>query len=133
MKRKFRYGGLLVIYLLFLASCGSLSLNVKHHAPPIEQSQNEKAIVPTAQVISTTKSNPFTRLLENAKRKIYALLGLLWLWLLARFYGGEKRRRVRGWQLEDLALLKIIKDNAARLWNHHHPSKKIISLDNWRN
>ncbi len=34
------------------------------------------------------------------------------LWLVARFYATEKRRRIPGWQLEDLALLKIIKDNA---------------------
>ncbi len=39
-------------------------------------------------------------------------VALLWLWLVARFYATEKRRRIPGWQLEDLALLKIIKDNA---------------------
>ena len=58
-------------------------------------------------------------------------VALLWLWLLATFYTIEKRRRVRGWQLEDLALLKIIKDNAARLWNHH-PGKKIIRPEDWK-
>jgi len=53
------------------------------------------------------------------------------LWLLATFHTIEKSRRVPGWQLEDPALLKIIKDNPTRLW-HHHPGKKLISLEDWR-
>ncbi|NVM25701.1 MAG: hypothetical protein HWN70_07260 [Desulfobacterales bacterium] len=59
-------------------------------------------------------------------------VALLWLWLLARFYTIEKRRRVLEWQLEDIDLPKIIKDNAARLWNHHHPGKELIRLEDWR-
>ena len=58
-------------------------------------------------------------------------VALLWLWLLARIYGNEKKCRVRGWQLEDLALLKIVKDNATRLWNHH-TGKKLIRLEDWK-
>lgn len=61
-----------------------------------------------------------------------SILRLLWLWLLARFYANEKGRWVFGWQLEDLALLKIIKDNATPLWNHHDPGKKIIRLEDWK-
>ncbi len=40
----------------------------------------------------------------NAKHRSPAteqsILGLLWLWLLARFYANEKTRRVRIWQSE---------------------------------
>ena len=132
MKRNVCYGGLLVICLLYLASCGSLSLSAKHHTPPLEQPQNKSAILPPVQVLSTTKPNPFIRLLRESKRKIYALFGLLWLWLLTRFYGNEKRRRIPGWSLDDLGLLKGIKDNVARLWRNHHPRKNIINLEDWK-
>jgi hypothetical protein len=51
---------------------------------------------------------------------------------LARLYEAEKRRRIPRWHLEDLALLKIIKTNALRLWNTHRPDRKIIHLEEWR-
>ena len=54
------------------------------------------------------------------------------LWLLATFHTIEKSRRVPGWQLEDPALLKIIKDNPARRWNHYQSHKNIIKLEDWR-
>jgi len=44
----------------------------------------------------------------------------------------EKRRRIPGWQFDDLALLKAIKDNATRLWSNHCPDRKIITLDDWK-
>jgi len=40
----------------------------------------------------------------------------------------ENRRQLPGWQFDDLALLKAIKDNATRLW-HHHPAKNTIKLE----
>lgn len=126
--KRYRYlSGLLVSFLFLLACCSSLTLDIKDRSPATEQSKNTQAILTTVQTAPGKTPRLPARLLKKYKGKISALLGLLWLWLLARFYGNEKRRRVRGWQLEDLALLKIIKDNAARLWNHH-PSKKVISL-----
>jgi hypothetical protein len=58
-------------------------------------------------------------------------IALLCLCLSARFYTDENTLQVRGWQLEHLALVKIIKDNAAPLW-HHHPARNIISLEDWK-
>ena len=56
---------------------------------------------------------------------------ILWLCLLASFhYINEKRHRIAGWQLEDFALLKIIKDNATGLWHLYQEryKTKIIPL-----
>ena len=131
--KRYRYlSGLLVGFVFLLACCSSLTLDIKDRFPATEQNKNTRAILTIAQTAPGKTPRLPARLLKNYKGKISAILGLLWLWLLARFYGNEKRRRVRGWQLEDLALLKIIKDNAVRLWNHHHPSKNIISLEDWK-
>jgi len=113
------------------ASCSSLTLNVKDRSPATEQRKNIQAILTTVQTAPGKTPRLPARLLKKYKGKISAILSLLWLWLLARFYGKEKRCRVRGWQLEDLALLKIVKDNATRLWNHH-TGKKIIRLEDWK-
>jgi len=121
--------GLLVSFLLLLASYSSLPLNMKDRFPAAQKPQNQQVILAAVQTAPGKEPNLLARLLKKYKSKIGALLGLLWLWLLARFHGNEKRRRIPGWQLEDLALLKIIKDNAARLWHHQHPRKKIISLE----
>jgi len=48
--------------------------------------------------------------------------------LTARFYTDEKRHHIPGWSFDDLARLKLIKDTATRLWRHHHPANKPLSL-----
>lgn len=132
--KRYRYlSALLVSFLFLLASCSCLTLDIKDHSPTTKQSEYTQAILTTIQTIPEKKPNLLARLLKKYRSKISAIFGLLWLWLLARFYGNEKRRRVPGWHLEDLALLKIIKDNATRLWHHHRPGKNVISLEDWRN
>ena len=135
MKKCFYYGGLLVIHPLISASCSSLTIsvkNIKDHSPPLEQTKHAQAVILAVQTAPDKKSSPLIRLLKKYRSKISALLSLLWLLLLARFYANEKNRRIPGCQLEDLALLKIIKDNAMRLWNNHHSDRKIIRLEDWR-
>jgi len=123
--------GLLVSFLLLLASCSSLPLNMKDRFPAAQQPKSEQVILAAVQTAPGKKPHLLAQFLKKYKSKISALLGLLWLWLLARFYTNEKRCRIPGWQLEDLALLKIIKDNAAHLW-HHHDAKSIIRLEDCR-
>jgi len=62
--------------------------------------------------ISTSCSFLTLDVKERSPATEQSTVALLWLWLVARFYATEKRRRIPGWQLEDVALLKIIKDNA---------------------
>ena len=126
MKKHRFYGGLFVALPLITTSCGYLTNNIKNtndNSPPLEQ-------VKYAQVqllaILTAPDKKSSKLLRSV------LLGLFWLWTLARFYSAEKRRRIPGWLLEDLALLKIIKTNALRLWNNHRLDRKIIRLEEWR-
>ncbi len=59
---------------------------------------------------------------------ILALMALFCLWLLARAYTIEQGRKYEKLSTEDIALLKIIKDNATRIWNHQHHGKKVIRL-----
>ena len=129
MKRYPYLNALLVSFLFLLASCSSLTLGIKDHSPAAEQSEHTQAMLTTIQTTPEKKPNLLARLLKKYRNKISAIFGLLWLWLLARLYGNEKRRRVPGWHLEDLALLKIIKDNATRIWNHHRPGK---TSSGWR-
>jgi hypothetical protein len=131
MKKYRFYGGLFVSLLLITASCSYLTNNVKN-TPPLEQAKHAQAQLLAIQTIPNKKSSRLLRFLKKYKRKISGLLGLLWLWTLARLYEAEKRRRIPRWHLEDLALLKIIKTNALRLWNNHRPDRKIIRLEEWR-
>jgi len=122
MKKYRFYGGLFFPLLLITTSCSYFTNNVKN-TPPFEQAKHAQAQLLAIQTIPNKKSNPLLR---------SGLLGLLWLWTLARFYSAETRRRIPKWQLEDLTLLKIIKTNALRLWNNHRPDRKIIRLEEWR-
>jgi hypothetical protein len=131
MKKHRIYGGLFVTLLLITTSCSYLTNNVKNTSP-LEQAQHAQAQLIAIPTTPDKKSSPLLRFLKNYKRKISGLLGLLYLWTLARLYAAEKRRRIPRWQLEDLALLKIIKTNALRLWNNHRPDRKIIRLEEWR-
>ena len=126
MKKYRFYGGLFVTPLLITTSCSYLTNNVKNttdYSPPLEQTKHAQAQLLAIQTIPGKKSSSLLR---------SGLLGLLWLWTLARFYSAEKRRRIPAWQLEDLALLKIIKSNALRLWNSHRPDRKLIRLEDYR-
>jgi len=106
MKKYRFYGGLFVPLLLIKTSCSYLTNNIKNakdHSHPLAQPQ-----MLATHTTADKKSSQLLRFLKKFKRKIRGLLGLLWLWTLARFYSAEKRRRVPIWHLEDLALLKII-------------------------
>ena len=121
MKKYRFYGGLFVPLLLITTSCNYLTNNVKNtnnYSPTLAQAK--------LLAIHTTPYKKFSSLLRRG------LLGLLWLWTLARLYEAETRLRIPRWHLEDLALLKIIKTNALRLWNNHRPDRKIIHLDEWK-
>jgi len=96
MKKYCYFVGLLVIHPLISASYSSLTLIAKDHSPPLEQAKHTQAVIPAVQTAHDKKY----------KRNITALLGLLWLWTLARFYSTERRRRIPEWQMEDLALIK---------------------------
>jgi len=101
MKKYRFYGGVFVPLLLITTSCSYLTNSVKNtndYAPPLEQAKHAQAQL---LAIQTTPCKKY-------KRTISGLLGLLWFWTLARLYEAKKRRRIPGWQLEDLALLKII-------------------------
>ena len=126
MKKYRFYSGLFIPLLLITTSCSYLTHTVKNtndYSPPLEQARHVQAQLLAIQTTSDKKSSQLLR---------SGLLGLLWLWTLARFYSAEKRRRISAWQLEDLAFLKIIKTNALRLWNNHRPDRKIIRLEDWR-
>jgi hypothetical protein len=124
------HSGLLVIHPLISTSCSSLKLKVKEPSPATGPKKHQQAIVSTIQVTLKNKPQSLLQFIKKYKAKLKALVGLLWL--LARFYGAEKRRCIPRWQLEDPALLKIIKDNSARLWNIPRPDRKVVRLEERR-
>jgi len=135
MKKHRIYGGLFVTLLLITASCSYLTNNITNttnHSTPIEQARHVQAQLLAIHTTPDKKPSPLLRFLKKYKRKISGLVALPWLWTLAKLYEAEKRRRIPRWHLEDLALLKIIKTNALRLWNTHRPDRKIIRLEEWR-
>jgi len=93
MKKYCYFFGLLVIHPLISARYSSFTYSVKNsntYSPPLKQKKHTQATIPAVQPAPDKKY----------KRNIAAFLSLFWLWLLARFYAGEKSRRVRIWQSE---------------------------------
>ena len=82
-----------------------------------------------AGLIFKAQSNLLVQFVDKNHHTILALMALFCLWLLARAYTIEQKRKHEKLSTEDIALLKIIKDNATRIWNHHHPGKKVIRLE----
>ena len=80
------------------------------------------------EVTSKAEPNPFIQFVDKNHHTILALMALFCLWLLARAYTIEQGRKHEKLSTEDIALLKIIKDNATRIWNHHR-GKKVIRLE----
>jgi len=80
MKKYHFYGGLFVVLLLITKSCSYLTNNIKNtnnYTPPLEQAKHAQAELLAIQTTPGKKSSPLLR---------SGLLGLLWLWTLARFY-----------------------------------------------
>jgi hypothetical protein len=88
MKKYYYFDGLLVIHPLIAARSSSFTYsekNSKHYSSPLEQTKHTQAVI---RAIQTTPDK------KKYKRNIATLLGLFWLWTLARFYSAEKRRRI---------------------------------------
>ena len=135
MKKYCFYDGLFATPLLITTRCNNLTntiTNTTNYSPPLEQANHAQAQLLAIQSIPSKKSSALLRFLKKYKRKISGLLSLVWLWTLARLYEAEKRRQIRRLHLEDLALLKIIKTNALRLWNNYRPARKTIHLEDCR-
>jgi hypothetical protein len=135
MKKYRFYGGLFIPLLRITTSCNYLTNNIRNtnnYSPPLAQAKHAKAQLLAIHTTHDKKSSRLLRFLKKYKRKISGLLGLLWIWSLTRFYSSETRRRIPAWQMEDIALLKIVKTNAFRLWHNHCPDRKIIRLEEWR-
>jgi hypothetical protein len=112
MKKYCYFFGLLVLHPLISARYSSFTYSVKNsnrYSPPLNQAKHIQAVKPSVQTTPENKPN-----------------------LPALFYATEKNRPIPGWQLEDLALLKIIKTNVLRLRNKHRQRKNVIQLENWR-
>jgi len=131
MKKHLTYGSLLATFLSISLSCSSLTLKEKDTWPITEPTKAiTQAILAAIETIPGKTSYPFIRFMKKYKACLAGLLGLLWLWLLARLhYINEKGRQTSPWQLDDLAFLKAIKDNAVRLWANQWPDQKILRLD----
>jgi len=125
MKIRFWLYALTAVGLLFLAaSCTALPLKADNN-PPAKSYSTIK--LPPAQ--STTTAQKVATFLKNKRPQILALLALLFLMSIARLWEQEKRHLQKKFKEDDLALLKIIKDNAARIWKQQTSKGKIIRLD----
>lgn len=139
MKRYFYYGVLLAIILLISASCSSIFSSLKNRPSANNQGKYGQAIAATMpsgisfpELASNAQPNPFIRFVDQNHHILLALAALFWLWFLIRIYEIDRGRNRHRLNMDDLALLKIIKDNATRIWNAHGPGKKIISLEDWK-
>ena len=114
--------------MLFLSSsCTTLPLKADNGSP----AQNYSTIkMPSAE--STTTAQIVAEFLRNQRPQILALLALLFLMIFTKLWEEEKRRLRKRFTHQDLALLKIIKDNAARIWRNQNLEGTIVRIEDWR-
>ena len=81
----------------------------------------------------------FPALCQFSGRNVGYLLALFYLCLLWAVFRPYSRNinRITGPQKQrfdtmDLAAIKVIKDNAAWVWERNRPGRKVIRLDDWR-
>jgi len=139
MKQCFCYGFLLAISLILSASCSSILDRLRNQLLATPQPKERQILVIIIypdrllpELTSGFRPNPFIQFNEENQRALLAIMALLCLWLLERAHQIHRGRKYHKLSIEDLALLKIIKDNASRIWNHHRPGKKIIRLEGWK-
>ena len=82
-----------------------------------------------AGLIFKAQSNLLVQFVDKNPHAILGLMALLCMWLLVRAYEIQRGRKYQKLNMDDIGPLKIIKDNATRIWNHHHPGKKVIRLE----
>jgi len=136
MKQCLCYGFLLAISLILSASCSSILNRLRNQPLATPQPKEPQVLVIIIyperllpELISGFEPNPFIQFIEENQRAMLGLVALLSLWLLVRAYELQHGRKHSRLSMEELTLLKIIKDNASRIWNHHRPGKKIIRLE----
>lgn len=76
-----------------------------------------------------TLSNPIFKFIKRNSMAMLGLLALCSMWMLARVYNGEKQRQSKKYDIQDLGLLKIAKNNLNRIWENRRPGRKVVRLD----
>ena len=128
MKKYLSYGVLLAIILSISLSCSSFT--AREDTQPITQPKAiAQAVLPAIQTIPEKRPNSFIRFLKKYKGKLSAILALLWLWFLTRFYEIEKRLHTIKWSIDDLAPPQSHKRQRRPPLERPHPQKKIILLE----
>jgi hypothetical protein len=122
MKRCFCYGFLLAISLILSASCSSILNKLRNQPLATPQPKKRQVLViiihPEKLLPELTfgfQPNPFIQFIEENQRALLAITALLCLWLLERAHQIHRGHKHHKLSIEDLALLKIIKDNATHM------------------
>lgn len=122
--------GVLLLSVFFMSSSCITFLSKIPKTTPIDRKET-KVIIP-AHPIFENDAISVSRFIEKNKTEIISFLALFSLWLLVRFYNIVKKRQDREFSMEDIALPKIIKDNAAWIWERHRPGRNVISIERWK-
>ena len=129
---------LIIFFTTTLSGCGkTLFTNIRKGRPP------PQAPAHPGMLAASPAKSPSGDLYQNLRKsiakftsqnlgKIYAVLALAFLWVFSRAYYFERTRKRLKLDTEDLGLMKIIRDSAARVWRKHRPGRNVVRLDDWR-
>jgi hypothetical protein len=67
------------------------------------------------------------------RNPILAIIALSFPWVYARGYYYERSNKQINLSVEDIGIMKVIGDNALRVWNKYKPRGNIIKLDDFKN
>lgn len=127
----------LAVLLLSLSGCSGDFVHLNHRDRPQDNNKHAPAqIGPYDRGFSDSISKPlphyFFEAIKANRAEMLGLAALLGMWIQARAYEREKQRGRERITMQDLALLKIARNNLNRIWENHRPGKKVVRIEEFR-
>ena len=122
-------------FMLTGCSNGPLFPNIKKGPPGAPHGTGinmPMATKPRAESSVNKLPQSIARFFHENNSAILGLLGIIFLWIYIRAYSTEKNRRYTKISKEEVGLLKIIRDNASRIWENHRPGRNVVRLEDWK-
>ena len=127
----------LVLLLLSYTGCNHNFAHLDHLKRPQDNDKASPAKIRSYDrglTDSISKSLPhiFFEAVKANRAEVLGLAALLGLWIQARAYEREKQQGRERITMQDLALLKIARNNLNRIWENHRPGKKVVRMEEFR-
>ena len=117
--------------LLLLAACSGIPFSKRSPDQARTPMIGAASIIPASHHESNL-NRALNEFLGKNSKPLLALLSLLAMWLLVRFYESQRSPSATRFNREQIALFKIALDNLTWIWEQIRPGRKVIRMEEWR-